>query len=1548
MNSGRTPRWYDVYVTLRQPAVRLWPLFGLIGLVSLYVGYQHIPDSWWSIVETSSLNIYPIPIPIIIITGALITALQEKKNLSQNNQTHLLDSLTEKAVQTVSAKSGCIYISDPNHQKLHLASSWPTPADLNGLSGQKAGEGILQLLASNQHLLRVDDLPADDRFTAVQPQLPYKSLIVLPLITPANGDAPVGVLVVADKSDSTSFSSQDEQTLLDFADQNNLALLIHNLLLQQEKERQAKILKDINLLSQAFIDSSLLMDIESACRAILCQPHLNDIFEFDVAEINLWDEDANELAVALRLPEIDSEIQAYPRHYQSGEGYTGWIADNQRSLRLADTHQTTDVTPKAGVSNFPYRSYLGTPLNVSSRFLGTLELAAYTPHIYSEDDIVLLEIVANQAAVAIGNAQVYQQQMLEREQTSRLFEREKQRRQLADTMRSVAEAISSQLEFDDLLNIVLQRLGEVVDYSSANVQMLQGNNLTIIGGRGWQVDSEQVTGLNFPMAGDNPNRLVIETQEPVIVKDVQKEYQASFAGPVHRHIKSWLGVPLTYGTNILGLMAVDKDEADFFTPDDADVVLAFANQVAVALQNARLFDEAREQVRQLAALTDVAQSINRALELTEVLNLVLDAVFDLAGHAKGSIWLIDSETDTVKIADTRNIPAFLVDLFNESNISVDSEPFASVIESGEVLTIAGRAEEDEIANYGLPFPDDVTYVPLKTEDGVIGILAIEAVIQNRTKLNLITTLADLAAVAIDSARMLGNTRRRAAEMQHLYDLGVEISGMLDVQQVMGSVINNALRLTNSHVGAILFWDEEKNQYLIEGVTTTNEAAASFNLSQVEWLEEGQPTTQAPVFLWSELTRQILKTPRPVMSGISVRGGNSVPTRLKDKLAIQDDIGRAKNVALNFGIQAILGVPVQVQNTVHGAIFVGTLSAFNYSSWDLQSLSFVANQAAVAVQNAQLVQRLNQLTEELEQRVAIRTEELARTLQDLTEERDRVGTLYQIARELSSSFDLDRILNEALHLINRAIEVSHGSLLLLDPATGYLVHRAALGRAKPLPRGGLQTKYQLGYGLAGTVMETRQPCLIPDLTQNTDWVLSTKPDDRRSALVVPLSTGDEVVGVLMLFHFDTNYFTEDHLKLVSAAGAQIATAVNNAELYRLITDQAERLGIMYRSQATEAAKNQAILEGITEGVLVLDATRNIVLINPKAAELLNVNATDLENQPVRQILEYSQAAPELTQSFFDNLTEALRDIEKGRPSAQFRIEVAAMAMMVALAPVALGAEETRSVVAVLRDISKEAEIDRIKNEFISTVSHELRTPMTSIKGYADLLLSGKGPIGELNPTQHRFVKVIQSNADRLSELVNDILEISRIETGRIKLAFNSLDIIRIINDVALSFEGQLVKKTMNLSLNLPEQLPPVYADKARLTQILVNLIGNAWQYTPEEGNINVYAKQVDSFIQIDIEDNGIGIVEKDVDYIFDRFFRSERTEVQVVDGTGLGLAITKSFVDMLGGKIWVKSQIDVGTTFSFTVPVDTGPQADNQLPDKTDAAPKPLTENNETW
>jgi signal transduction histidine kinase len=233
----------------------------------------------------------------------------------------------------------------------------------------------------------------------------------------------------------------------------------------------------------------------------------------------------------------------------------------------------------------------------------------------------------------------------------------------------------------------------------------------------------------------------------------------------------------------------------------------------------------------------------------------------------------------------------------------------------------------------------------------------------------------------------------------------------------------------------------------------------------------------------------------------------------------------------------------------------------------------------------------------------------------------------------------------------------------------------------------------------------------------------------------------------------------------------------------------------------------------------------------------------------------------------------------------------------------------------------------KTDFISFVSHELKQPMTSIKGYVDLLIRGSG--GPLTDMQRSFLGTVRSNVDRMADLVADLLEVSRLESGRLRLELEDVPIGRVIELVVTAAREQLRASQHAVEVNLPPDLPPVKADQDRLTQILMNLLSNANKYTPAGGLIEIQAQlwpdgpAGDSggrFVCCSVRDTGIGISPEDQRHLFSKYFRAEDPSVRSVTGTGLGLVITKSLVELHGGEIWVESQVGQGSTFSFTVPV----------------------------
>jgi signal transduction histidine kinase len=244
------------------------------------------------------------------------------------------------------------------------------------------------------------------------------------------------------------------------------------------------------------------------------------------------------------------------------------------------------------------------------------------------------------------------------------------------------------------------------------------------------------------------------------------------------------------------------------------------------------------------------------------------------------------------------------------------------------------------------------------------------------------------------------------------------------------------------------------------------------------------------------------------------------------------------------------------------------------------------------------------------------------------------------------------------------------------------------------------------------------------------------------------------------------------------------------------------------------------------------------------------------------------------------------------------------------------EQRTSELAEARDEAVRA--NKSKSEFVSIVSHELKLPMTSIKGYSDLMLSGA--TGQLNENQVNFLTTVRNNVNRMATLVSDLADISRIESGNLRLEPRAVQVWDVIDEVITLTKTQVEQKQQHLVVDVPNDLPKAWCDKNRLSQIMTNLISNANKYTPENGKIEVQAKHVDDMIQIMVKDDGLGMNAEDQQKLFSTFFRSTDEKVREAPGTGLGLSITKNLIELQGGKIWFESEFRKGTAFYFTLPV----------------------------
>ena len=399
----------------------------------------------------------------------------------------------------------------------------------------------------------------------------------------------------------------------------------------------------------------------------------------------------------------------------------------------------------------------------------------------------------------------------------------------------------------------------------------------------------------------------------------------------------------------------------------------------------------------------------------------------------------------------------------------------------------------------------------------------------------------------------------------------------------------------------------------------------------------------------------------------------------------------------------------------------------------------------------------------------------------------------------------------------------------------------------------------------------------------------------------------------------NYYAVINFFIVALLASQIAIQLDNAlrkvqqhaaELDRRVAEQTQHLREALDREHTEANKLQAILQSMSEGVIVFDQNRKAIVANANACDILETREEDLIGSDLNHLLSIA-ATPE-DQSLIGLLVGGT-----GAWNANLRVAWGNKTVAFSLAPVKLPSMNHQGTVVVLRDITKEVQVEQIKSEFVSLVSHELRVPMLAVKGYVDLLATGAA--GVLTDTQYDFLEIVKTNSDRLNTMVEGLFELARIETGEIKMHFEAVSLQHIVLDVARTLRPSFENKQLRLDLQIPDSLPEVLADPNRLTHIIMSLLSNALKYT-FEGKIGVTARIAGDHIQVDISDTGIGMTEQDQTKLFTSFFRAPNIRTLKIPGAGLGLAIAHSLVEMQGGRIWATSKVGQGSTFSFTIPV----------------------------
>jgi len=1315
------------------------------------------------------------------------------------------------------------------------------------------------------------------------------------LVPLESGDERMGFIQVANPSLGQRFDAEDIQLLTMLGSQISGTVRFSQLL--ERMTQRSRLMESLASVASAIGGS---LDLEEVLASIVRS--VSSVMQCQRTAIFVLDPHTQ----LLSLVAAEGVSDQYRRGSQEipviEGGRAHAVAVNQMVISediLSLPDEVAAVAPLAAVEGF--RAFADVPLQRGERAVGLLSAQFADQHHFTEDELNFLSILAEQAAVAIENARLYTQTDAEL----------RRRVDSLEALQRVTQEITATLDLNHILRVVLSEALHFAGTETGFIVLWDGKQAELRSTQGY--DDAAYTALQALLAAPQESALMsefIQREESLYAPDLLEDYGALQLGELQ--LRSLLATPVFYEERLAAAIVLHSDVADAFETTVQEFVEGLAVQTSIAVGNARRYEEQiqrgelmHQRAEQMGLLLEVTRTMRSDRPLEEVLLDVSYAIQEATGYDIVLISILEegyqrriagagiplAQLDRLRQVRQpwAQVEALFRDQFRLGRSYYIPAEYRHLRSKLDVFEPEGAAV-DVGREPGEWHPQDMLLMPLRNTQGdVIGMISLDQPRDLRAPTALSMEVPELfgaqVALAIENNQLVENLRLQLNTLQLFNELSRSITTKLDLKLVLNTVAQSVTNLLDYDYSTIYLMDQERGRLVPQ-------ASSGYALEMLH---------DQSFALGEGLVGRVAQTGMPLVCEDIVNEPGFTPGPL--------------------ALASSIMVPLTAEGRSLGVLTADRKQHSEFSPKDVATFTALADQVSVGVENARLFEEVSRFSQELEQRVEERTRELAAALEDLQTARDRATLLYRIASELVSSLDIDRVLNKALEMLRDAADATVGAIVLLDSDTGHLICRAAIGRTTPVPPGGQRLPFGRDEGLVGWVLQNQESLVLPDVTQDPRWIPLEPELDIHSVLAAPIVTSaGEAQGVILLQSPEVQAFDERSLRLLDAAAVQLGNALNNAELYRLIREQAERLGTMLRTQQIEAAKNQAILEGIADGVMVADANGRVILFNAAAERIFSVSRGQALGRFLDDMLGLygKQARAWLEQ------VEAWRKSPQNYEAGEFlseRLDLEDSVVSIHLSPVFSPSNEFLGAVSVFRDITTEVRAEEAKNEFVSTVSHELRTPMTSIKGYVDLLLMGT--TGELTELQTNFLKVVKSNADRLASLVNDLLDISRIETGRIELQLQPVEMGDLIEQAVTSLTPKAEEKGLQLAHMLPAYLPKVYGDPDRLTQILTNLIGNAYKYTPTGGSVTVHGYVREGMFHVAVADTGIGISKEDQRQIFERFFRVDDPTVHEMAGTGLGLAITVSLVHLHGGEIWVESELGEGSIFFSSFPLAEG-------------------------
>jgi len=1218
--------------------------------------------------------------------------------------------------------------------------------------------------------------------------------------------------------------------------------------------------------------------------------------------------------------------------------------------QLIETKQTVHIVdPREGqayADGDPWRvataemlragSLLNVPMMKDGQLIGAIGIYRHEIRPFSDKQIELVTNFAAQAVIAIENTRLLNELRRSLEQQTAT----------ADVLRVIS---ASPGDLQPVFQVILENATRICQAKFGQLFLVDDGVYRAGAMHNLPPDylAHRQAEPRLSMTGDSAMGRVARTKRAVQIVDIavdrsyQKDEQrrrfAALTGA-----RTIVSVPMLKDDELVGAINVYRDEVRAFSENQVELLSSFAAQAVIAIENTRLLNELRQSLEQQTATADVLRVISSSPgDLEPVFQAILENATRICEASFGTLMLRENDEAFRRVA-LHNAPADYLE-FAEKN------PFLLLSRHPSLKRIAQAPAAEQIADMSESEPDapivklgharTLVNVPMLKDDelvGVIGIYRREVRPFTNKQVELLKNFAAQAVIAIENARLLDELRQRTTDLAEALDQQTATSEVLEVISsspgelgpVFRTMLENATRICEAKFGLLFRFDGNAFESVAE-VGTPPELT--------EFLRRRGPF-------------------RPIADGPLKRVLDTM--RLSHTADYAAD--NPSSPAVRFGgARSTVDVPLIKDDVLVGAFSIYRQEVRAFTDKQIELIENFAAQAVIAIENARLLNELRQRTD------------------DLSEALEQQTATAEVLRAISSSpGELGPVFDSMLANATRLCEASFGGVFLREGDDFRIgaVHMPEQAHAAMFEPGVTIPISEHSDLPLTRVVTSKDTCQIVDLRTSRSYADRNPRIARlvelagaRTFLCVPMIKDNDVVGAFAAYRTEVRPFADKQIELIENFAAQAVIAIENARLLNELreslqqqTATADVLKVISRS----TFNLQTVLDTLVRSAAQLCRADRAAIRLARDSSYHHVASYGFAPGQREYMIEHplparpdrssllgrilldgklvhivdTKADPEFK---LTNVGSGFSDVRTGlgvpllregepiglliltrRVVAPFSEKQ--IALVTTFADQAVIAIENVRLFDEIQDKSRQLEeASKHKSQFLANMSHELRTPLNAILGYTEMILDG---IYGAPPDKMRGVmERVQSNGKHLLGLINDVLDLSKIEAGQLVLSIEDYSIMDIVQGVYSTVEPLATTKKLGFSVEMPPNLPAARGDDRRLKQVLLNLVGNAIKFT-DSGEVGIKASAADGSYTIAVHDTGPGISAADQVKIFEEFQQADNSATKKKGGTGLGLSIAKRIVEMHGGRLWVESSPGNGSTFSFTVPLKVEQQA----------------------